>query len=118
MGGGPIADKHAQKLLGKDCNEDTVNQCAEEYFTSYREGSPGPKELGYPDFMYGMSKILINCWVNFWAHTADVLARDIQVYSMCPGYVDTDMTNHKGNRTIHEGAKTPVYLIGLPYAMN
>ncbi|KAK5644712.1 hypothetical protein RI129_006012 [Pyrocoelia pectoralis] len=36
--------------------------------------------------------------------------RNIIVNSVHPGYVDTDMTNHKGVLTIEEGAKAPLYL--------
>lgn len=32
------------------------------------------------------------------------------VCSVCPGWVDTDMTKGKGPRTVDEGAKTPVGL--------
>ncbi|KAL5255823.1 hypothetical protein ACHWQZ_G011151 [Mnemiopsis leidyi] len=32
----------------------------------------------------------------------------------CPGYVDTDMTSHKGNLTIDQGAVTPVLVCTLP----
>jgi hypothetical protein len=37
---------------------------------------------------------------------------------MCPGYVDTDMTSHKGHLTIQQGALTPVYLAELPFEVN
>jgi carbonyl reductase 1 len=32
----------------------------------------------------------------------------------CPGYVNTDMTSHKGPLTIDQGADTPVWLATLP----
>lgn len=35
---------------------------------------------------------------------------NISVNSVHPGYVDTDMTNHKGTLTIEEGAKAPLFL--------
>jgi hypothetical protein len=37
---------------------------------------------------------------------------------MCPGYVDTDMTSHKGHLTIQQGALTPVFLAELPFEVN
>jgi len=40
--------------------------------------------------------------------------KDIIVNSVHPGYVDTDMTSHKGPLTIEEGADAPVYLSLLP----
>lgn len=43
--------------------------------------------------------------------------RGIQVYTCCPGYVNTDMTSHKGPLTIQEGALTPVFLIEKPFEL-
>lgn len=40
------------------------------------------------------------------------------MYSCCPGYVATDMTDHKGYLTVDEGIKTPIYLIELPFKIN
>ena len=39
---------------------------------------------------------------------------DIIVNACHPGYVDTDMTSHKGPLTIDQGAECPVYLALLP----
>ncbi|XP_055958793.1 carbonyl reductase [NADPH] 3 [Patella vulgata] len=39
---------------------------------------------------------------------------DIVVNACCPGYVDTDLTSHKGTKTIDQGAETPVYCALLP----
>ncbi|CAG9796224.1 unnamed protein product [Diatraea saccharalis] len=36
--------------------------------------------------------------------------RDIKVNAVHPGYVDTDMTSHKGTLSIDEGAVAPLYL--------
>jgi hypothetical protein len=36
--------------------------------------------------------------------------QEINVFSCCPGYVATDMNNYRGNKTLEEGADTPVWL--------
>lgn len=36
--------------------------------------------------------------------------QDINFFSCCPGYVATDMNNYRGNKTLEEGADTPVWL--------
>ncbi|KAL3288570.1 hypothetical protein HHI36_003009 [Cryptolaemus montrouzieri] len=36
--------------------------------------------------------------------------RNISVNAVHPGYVDTDLTSHKGPLTIEEGAVAPLYL--------
>jgi len=68
--------------------------------------------------MYGCSKKFLNAWVKWWAQGADVLARGIQVYALCPGYVATDMNSFKGPRSVEQGADTPLWLIDLPYQMD
>ncbi|CAL8101997.1 unnamed protein product [Calicophoron daubneyi] len=40
--------------------------------------------------------------------------RRIVMNVCCPGYVDTDMTDHKGTKTPAQGADTPFYLATLP----
>jgi NAD(P)-dependent dehydrogenase (short-subunit alcohol dehydrogenase family) len=45
----------------------------------------------------------------------EVVKRHIQVNACCPGYVKTDMTNHKGHLSLEEGIKTPIYLIERPF---
>ena len=39
---------------------------------------------------------------------------DILVNALCPGYVDTDMSSHKGHLTPEQGAMTPIHLALLP----
>ena len=65
-----------------------------------------------------MSKVGINTFARVFANYEKVKANKIQVYAMCPGYVDTDMTSHKGILTIQQGALTPVYLAELPFEVN
>ena len=36
------------------------------------------------------------------------------ILQVCPGYVNTDMTSHKGHKTIDQGADTPLYCALLP----
>ena len=40
--------------------------------------------------------------------------KDIVVNHVNPGYVDTDMTNHKGPKTTEEGALSSIYCALLP----
>lgn len=40
--------------------------------------------------------------------------KGLNVNAVHPGYVDTDMTSHKGNLTIEQGAEAPLHLALLP----
>ena len=40
--------------------------------------------------------------------------RNIAINSVHPGYVDTDMTSHKGVLTIEQGASAPLFLALMP----
>ncbi|XP_026733552.1 carbonyl reductase [NADPH] 1-like isoform X2 [Trichoplusia ni] len=57
---------------------------------------------------YVVSKVGVTALSNIQQRM--VRDRDIKVNSVHPGYVDTDMTSHKGPLTIDEGASAPLYL--------
>lgn len=72
-------------------------------------------EAGFSDSSYGMSKVGMTVMTMIQQREFDKKgADDIVVNACCPGYVDTDMSSHKGTLTIDEGAETPVYLALLP----
>jgi NAD(P)-dependent dehydrogenase (short-subunit alcohol dehydrogenase family) len=65
--------------------------------------------------MYGMSKLAINLYAQILGRDKQVIEKDIQVYSECPGYVKTDMTEGKGHIEVEEGIKTTIHLMAIPY---
>ncbi|GAQ84026.1 NAD(P)-binding Rossmann-fold superfamily protein [Klebsormidium nitens] len=74
------------------------------------------KQNGWPASMYGVSKVGVAAFNR-------ILARDLAkrgddgkvlVNVCCPGYVNTDMSSHRGYKTIDEGADTPVWLALQP----
>lgn len=68
-----------------------------------------------PAVLYSMSKVGISVLTHIQQRQLSADSReDIIVNSCCPGYVDTDMSSHKGPKTIDEGADTPIYLALLP----
>lgn len=70
------------------------------------------KELGWGVSAYNVSKVGVSALTIIQQREFDKETpnRNISVNSVHPGYVDTDMTNHKGHLTIEEGAKAPLYL--------
>ncbi|KAF6039527.1 hypothetical protein EB796_002152 [Bugula neritina] len=73
-------------------------------------------EKGWPDdAAYSVSKLGDTLLARAYQQEFNsVSERDIVVNAVCPGYVDTSMTSHKGHLTIDEGADTPYYLAVLP----
>ncbi|CAE1169938.1 CBR1 [Acanthosepion pharaonis] len=70
---------------------------------------------GWPSTAYGTSKIGVSVMSFILQRELDQQHKeDIVVNACCPGYVDTDMTSHKGPKTIDQGADTPAYLALLP----
>jgi carbonyl reductase 1 len=72
----------------------------------YRAAKAGTHfEQGWPNSAYATSKVGVSALtvIQQRAFDADVSRPDIVINSVHPGYVDTDMTSHKGPLTIHEG---------------
>jgi carbonyl reductase 1 len=69
-------------------------------------------QLGWPNTAYGVSKLGVSLMTPIQQRVidADKTRPDIVINACCPGYVDTDMTSHKGHKTVDQGADTPVYL--------
>lgn len=67
---------------------------------------------GWPKSMYGVSKL---CETSYTRVLAEQLKpAGVMVNACCPGYVDTDMTSHRGVKTLEQGADTPVWLALMP----
>lgn len=63
---------------------------------------------GWPKSMYGVSKLFETSYTRILAE--QLKSAGVMVNACCPGYVDTDMTSHRGVKTLEEGADTPVWL--------
>lgn len=57
---------------------------------------------------YGVSKVALSALTLIQQRVLE--DKDIKVNSCHPGYVDTDMTSHKGPLTIDQGAVAPLFL--------
>lgn len=88
----------------------------DDFLTGVQEGNY--TEKGWPKWTYGVSKIGINHFASVLSREKMVVDKGIQVYALCPGFVNTDMSSGKGILTIQQGAKTPLFLIDLPFKVN
>ncbi|EDO49544.1 predicted protein [Nematostella vectensis] len=85
----------------------------EEFISDVKAGVH--KEKGWSNSAYGMSKVAVIALTKVQARQMEKDPRqDILVNCCCPGYVDTDMSSHKGHLTIDQGAETPIYCALLP----
>ncbi|XP_054163233.1 carbonyl reductase [NADPH] 3-like [Oppia nitens] len=73
-------------------------------------------EKGWPNSTYAVSKVAVTAltFIQQRQLNADKSREDIVVNAVHPGYVDTDMTRHKGVLTPEQGADAPAYLALLP----
>lgn len=79
--------------------------------------------LNWP-WVYKTSKMFMDVWSFWFAHTPKVLEKGIQVYAWCPGFCHTPMNQLdvdngiKPDKTSDEGAYTALHLIDLPFEVN
>ncbi|KAG8253769.1 carbonyl reductase [NADPH] 1-like [Homalodisca vitripennis] len=90
-----------------------LNSLMKDFVQAAAEGKN--QELGWGTSAYNVSKVGLSALTFAQQRQFDTDPRPgLIVNCVHPGYVDTDMTSHKGPRTIEQGADAPVYLALLP----
>ncbi|XP_065936076.1 carbonyl reductase [NADPH] 1-like isoform X2 [Magallana gigas] len=101
------------KFLNYKITVDDLTNLMHDFIQAAKKGNHENK--GYPSSAYGMSKVGVSVLTEIQHRQLSTDSReDILVNACCPGYVDTDMSSHKGHKTIDQGADTPIYLALLP----
>jgi len=111
LGGWPDDRIRSQLLLaGQSLSMDKLKQIVEHFIQLAAQNQHVAS--GYKDSAYGVSKASEIAMSKIQQQQIDTQrpGDDILISACCPGYVDTDMTSHKGHLTIDQGAETPVYL--------
>jgi len=110
---GKVGPELKPRVLGVKSIAD-VTALMDEFSASVKSGDF--KQKGWPESAYGNSKLGLTCASIIMQSDVDKdeSRQDIVINCCCPGFVDTDMTSHKGHLTIDQGADTPVYLALLP----
>ncbi|EJD40738.1 NAD(P)-binding protein [Auricularia subglabra TFB-10046 SS5] len=67
------------------------------------------EKLGFPSAAYTVSKAGLIAATRA-INRSEKNDKGVLLNACCPGYVDTDINNHQGTKTIDEGAETPVML--------
>jgi carbonyl reductase 1 len=98
--------KHVERLKNAS-SEKEIDEFVEEYIQAAKDNNR--KEKGFPESAYRVSKAA-EIALTLLHHRKYSKEKGINFYACCPGYVNTDMTNHNGHLTIQEGADTPTFL--------
>ncbi|ESO90595.1 hypothetical protein LOTGIDRAFT_191692 [Lottia gigantea] len=110
--GKKCSDALKARFLDSNLKMDELKQIMADFVQSAKDDQV--EEKGFTKSAYGMSKVGVT--VMTFIQQRELNSKDdIIVNACCPGYVDTDMSSHKGTKTIDEGAETPVYLALLPH---
>ncbi|XP_069191082.1 carbonyl reductase [NADPH] 1 isoform X2 [Procambarus clarkii] len=112
-GNEPEAAALREKFASPTLTEQELGELMNQFIVKAKDGTY--KEAGWPNSTYVVSKVGVSALTRIQQRAFDVDSRpDLVVNSCHPGYVDTDMTSHKGPLTIEQGAVCPSYLALLP----
>ncbi|KAF6203739.1 hypothetical protein GE061_002073 [Apolygus lucorum] len=93
--------------------EEELDDLMQEFLRAAKVGNHS--DLGWPNSAYVVSKVGVSALTRLHHQTFLKDSReDIVINHVHPGYVDTDMTSHKGPLTIAQGADAPTYAALLP----
>ncbi|XP_011695639.1 PREDICTED: carbonyl reductase [NADPH] 1-like [Wasmannia auropunctata] len=102
-----------QKLADPNLTETELDEIMREFVEAAKAGTH--LQAGWSNSAYVASKIGVSALAGIQQTMFNADSReDIAVNAVHPGYVDTDMTNHKGDLTPDQGAIAPVYCALLP----
>lgn len=99
----------ARRFLSKDLTVKDLNQLSNEYKESIMNKTISSD--GWPVNVYYYSKYVLNKYSSILSRREDIINKEIQVYSNCPGWVKTRMGGEKASRSITDGVKGVLYLI-------
>ncbi|XP_053649583.2 carbonyl reductase [NADPH] 1-like isoform X1 [Cherax quadricarinatus] len=109
----PAASALRQKFSSPSLTEEELCDLMNQFVKKANDGSW--KAAGWPNGSYVVSKVGVSALTRVQQRAFDADSRpDIVVNNCHPGYVDTDMSSHKGPLTIEEGAACVAYLALLP----
>ena len=63
---------------------------------------------------YSASKLGLSALTRIQQRRFDIDGKGISINHVHPGYVDTDMTSHKGTSSVQDGARSTIFAALLP----
>ncbi|XP_047004628.1 carbonyl reductase [NADPH] 1-like [Schistocerca americana] len=102
-----------KKFVDPNLTEEQLSELMKEFVESAKKNTHS--EEGWGNSAYVVSKVGVTALTFIQQRKFDCDERpDLVVNAVHPGYVDTDMTSHKGPLTIEEGAVAPLHCALLP----
>ncbi|BET02280.1 KR domain [Nesidiocoris tenuis] len=102
-----------KKFSDPNLTEEEVDDLVKEFISAAKDGTHSEK--GWPNSAYIVSKVAASAISRIYHQRFLKDSReDIVINHVHPGYVDTDMTSHKGPLTVEQGADAATYLALLP----
>ena len=77
-----------------------------------QNGDPNYLHFGAKPLAYNSSKAALNMQTVIFAY--ELASSDIKINSADPGFTATDLNQHRGTRTVEEGARAAIRLATLP----
>lgn len=102
-----------EKFLSPTLTEEELSSLMSQFVKDAKDGVH--EEQGWGNSAYVVSKVGVNA-LTFMQHRKfqDDTRADIVINAVHPGFVDTDMTSHKGPLTPDQGAESSLYCALLP----
>ncbi|XP_075537402.1 carbonyl reductase [NADPH] 1-like isoform X2 [Dermacentor variabilis] len=106
-------DEVKRRLKNPDITLEELCGLMKEFVQAAKEGKNDEKGWGHSAYNASKVGITVLSFIQQREFNADP-REDLVVNAVHPGYVDTDMTSHKGPLTPDQGADAPTYLALLP----
>ncbi|XP_043263412.1 carbonyl reductase [NADPH] 1-like [Colletes gigas] len=108
-----IPGESLRKRLSSKLTEEELDNIMHEFVEAAKTNTH--LEKGWANSAYVASKVGVSALARVHQGMFNLDSReDIAVNSVHPGYVDTDMTSHKGPLTPDQGAEAPIFCALLP----
>jgi len=101
-----------QRFIAENLSFDDISKLMEEFKLQAKNGTH--REAGWPNSTYCASKIGVSAMSRVQQRIFDAEGKNKVVNHVHPGYVNTDMSSHRGPKTVKEGSEAIVMCALLP----
>ncbi|XP_044728961.1 carbonyl reductase [NADPH] 1-like isoform X1 [Chrysoperla carnea] len=103
-----------QQFADRNLSEEKLSVLMRKFVSDAKEGKHF--ERGWGNSAYVVSKVGVSALT--FIQQREMKTPGVVINAVHPGYVDTDLTSHKGHLTIEQGAEAPLFLALQPVSEN